>query len=177
MEYPTIVFTNPDRLTVAHEVAHQWWYGIVGDDEYGEPWLDESFASWSQYLPFGGWKKCQQGVAFPSGTARITNDMGYWRQHPNEYWVIYAGGGCLLADLAQRFGLERFVEILGAYAHDHWLGVTRTGDFTAAIEAAAVRDGLPDFDPGAYWAAWRVDRPGGGAATIARSRSAGTGRT
>ncbi|MFN8233792.1 MAG: M1 family aminopeptidase [Actinomycetota bacterium] len=157
MEYPTIVFTNPDRLTVAHELAHQWWYGIVGDDEYTEPWLDESFATWSQYLPWAGWRRCPEGPSFPSATARTTNDMGYWRAHMGEYWVIYGGGGCLLADLADRFGFDRFVEVLRGYARDRWLGIARTADFTAAVEAAAAADGLA-FDADAYWSAWRVDR-------------------
>jgi hypothetical protein len=157
MEYPTIIFTNPDRLTVAHEIAHQWWYGIVGDDEYTEPWLDESFATWSQYLPFGGWTECPDGVDFPSDASRITNDMGYWRTHMDEYWVVYGGGGCLLADLASRFGLDRFVEVLRGYAQGQWLDVARTQDFKDAIEAAAAADGLSDFDPDTYWPAWRVD--------------------
>ena len=29
---------------VSHEVAHQWWYSLVGDDIFRESWLDESFA-------------------------------------------------------------------------------------------------------------------------------------
>jgi hypothetical protein len=62
----------------------------------------------------------------------------------------------MLADLADRFGLDRFVQILHDYAQDHWFGVTRTEDFKAAIEAAAIADGLP-FNPATYWAAWRVD--------------------
>jgi aminopeptidase N len=28
--------------TVAHEVDHQWFYGLVGDDQLDDPWLDES---------------------------------------------------------------------------------------------------------------------------------------
>ena len=36
--------------------------------------------------------------------------------------------------------------ILHDYAQDHWLGVTRTEDFKAAIEAAATADGVA-FDP------------------------------
>ena len=34
--------------------------------------------------------------------------------------------------------------------------MTRTEDFKAAIEAAAIADGLA-FDPATYWAHWRVD--------------------
>ncbi|MGZ5296296.1 MAG: M1 family metallopeptidase [Actinomycetota bacterium] len=155
MEYPTIIFTNPGKITISHELGHQYWYGLVGDDQYSSPWLDESFATWTSYLPFGGWKKCAS-YRWPSSDARITNDMGYWMAHPFEYDTIYGGGGCLLANLADRFGVDRFVQILRDYAQDHWFGVTRTEDFKAAIEAAAIVDGLA-FDPAAYWSRWRVD--------------------
>lgn len=155
MEYPTVIFTNPARLTVSHELAHQWWYGIVGNDEYAEPWLDESFATWSQYLPFDPWRACGK-YAFPGAGARITNDMGYWDVHRDEYGTIYGGGGCMLANLAHRFGLARFTAILRSYAASHRLGVARTADFKARIEMAAAAQ-LPGLDMAAYWAAWRVD--------------------
>lgn len=32
---------------VAHEVAHQWWYGQVGNDPINTPWLDESLTNFS----------------------------------------------------------------------------------------------------------------------------------
>lgn len=59
VEYPGIVLIE-QRLyeqnnqgfetTVAHEVAHQWWYGLVGNDAQGEAWLDEGLASYSQLV-------------------------------------------------------------------------------------------------------------------------------
>ena len=36
----------------AHEVAHQWWYGAVGNDQVHEPWLDEAMAMFSELLFF-----------------------------------------------------------------------------------------------------------------------------
>ncbi len=155
MEYPTIIFTDRDKLTLAHELAHQYFYGIVGDDEFHAPWLDESFATWVSYLPFGAWKACAY-YPWPSDTARITNDMAYWATRLGEYSTVYDGGGCLLANLADRFGLDRFGDILRDYVQAHWFGVSRTGEFKAAIEAAAIADGL-SFDPATYWADWRVD--------------------
>jgi hypothetical protein len=154
MEYPQIVFANPEDRVVTHELAHQWWYGIVGDDEYADPWLDESFATWSMFLPLKPWAACQS-YDWPSPTARITNDMAYWSDHTDEYGTIYGGGGCMLADLAHRFGLARFEAILAAYAGDHRFGIVRTEDFTSAIEQAAAQD-LPGLDMAAYWSRWRV---------------------
>ncbi|MBE0695651.1 MAG: hypothetical protein IH586_01895, partial [Anaerolineaceae bacterium] len=29
----------------AHEIAHQWWYGSVGNDQANEPWLDEALCT------------------------------------------------------------------------------------------------------------------------------------
>jgi hypothetical protein len=34
--------------TTAHEVAHQWWFHVVGNDQVRTPWLDESFARLSE---------------------------------------------------------------------------------------------------------------------------------
>lgn len=61
MEYPGIVTAhsideigplNPDLLkkTVVHELAHQWFYGIISNDPYHEAWLDEGFAEFATGL-------------------------------------------------------------------------------------------------------------------------------
>ena len=53
MEYPGIVtigsingnfVTNEVKHTVIHEIAHQWFYGIVSNDPYTDAWLDEGIA-------------------------------------------------------------------------------------------------------------------------------------
>lgn len=59
MEYPGVVLIEQDlyrrnnrllETTIAHEISHQWWYGLVGNDAQGEAWLDEGLASYSQIL-------------------------------------------------------------------------------------------------------------------------------
>ncbi len=53
MEYPTLItggasvfapraLGSPESVTV-HEAGHQFWYGLVGTNEFEEPWLDEGF--------------------------------------------------------------------------------------------------------------------------------------
>ena len=37
---------------ISHEVAHQWFYSVIGNDPYNEPWLDESFAEFFEDFVF-----------------------------------------------------------------------------------------------------------------------------
>ena len=41
---------NYFHLLVAHETAHQWFYGLIPNDQAKEPWLDESLATYSELL-------------------------------------------------------------------------------------------------------------------------------
>ena len=51
MEYPRMIHLTRDKVAdtyvVYHEVAHQWFYGQIGNDQQREPWLDEAFADFS----------------------------------------------------------------------------------------------------------------------------------
>jgi hypothetical protein len=43
MEYPTITnCTSVNEQVIAHEVGHNWFYGILGSNERNHPWMDES---------------------------------------------------------------------------------------------------------------------------------------
>jgi hypothetical protein len=157
MEYPTLVFANPSPSLVSHELAHQWWYGIVGDDEYAEPWLDEAFATWAARLALD--RRSAVGCRlrdWPDADARVSNGMDYWDAHPGAYVpVVYEQGSCALAALAARFGLGRFLGILAGYVADHRLSFSTTARFREAIEAAAAIE-LPSWDVDAFWARWRI---------------------
>jgi len=155
MEYPQIVFTIPGAGYVSHEIAHQWWYGIVGDDQYASPWLDESFATWSASLPYGK-PSCAGVQPWPSASTRITRPMSYWTRHSHDYWVIYTQGACALVDAADHLGFANFVGVLHDYAKAHWYGITTTSDFKAAIDKAAAKY-APGWNVAAYWTKWRIE--------------------
>jgi hypothetical protein len=40
------------EMTIAHEVAHQWWAIGVGSDSQREPWMDESLTNYSAIVYF-----------------------------------------------------------------------------------------------------------------------------
>lgn len=55
MEYPMLTMLSKDLKketapAVAHETAHQWWYALVGSDQYNEAWQDEGLAEFSAAL-------------------------------------------------------------------------------------------------------------------------------
>ena len=62
MEYPTLftagtgLFTTPDMYrpesVTVHEAGHQFWYGIVGSNEFEHAWLDEGLDTFSTYRTF-----------------------------------------------------------------------------------------------------------------------------
>lgn len=38
------------ETVIAHEVGHQWFYNMVGNDQQNQPWLDESVTQYVTYL-------------------------------------------------------------------------------------------------------------------------------
>jgi aminopeptidase N len=157
MEYPTLVMTVPAEHAVVHELAHQWWYGIVGDDEYGAPWLDEAFASYAEDLVTGSLDGlCTNLNQWGRDDARITNPMSYWVQHPEIYsLVVYQHGACSLWTLRQALGGPRFDAMLHAYADSHRFGFSTTADFQAAADAAAAQ-ASPPVDLTSFWTSQRI---------------------
>ncbi len=59
MEYPNLVMIADDLAdeetivyVIVHEIAHQWWYGVVGNNEYTDAWIDEGLTEYSCALFF-----------------------------------------------------------------------------------------------------------------------------
>ncbi|KUO02773.1 M1 family metallopeptidase [Streptomyces caeruleatus] len=153
MEYPGLVLlgTTEEGSAVVHEVAHQWWYGIVGNDEYGAPWLDESFAQYAN-ARFYGWdtRGCWSDVEWPSDRTTLTGSMAYWAAHPGEYHLIYTAGSCALADLERVLGADTMARLLKRYAEDHWYGVSTTAAFKQAAQS------VTGEDLGPFWKRHRI---------------------
>lgn len=58
MEFSSLCFINTDlnrqdKLnSIIHEVAHQWWYGGVSNNQYNTAFIDEGLCEFSTYLYF-----------------------------------------------------------------------------------------------------------------------------
>lgn len=153
MEYPGFVLDLVSTTALTHEIAHQWWYGIVGDDEYNSPWLDESFTDYATDLAQGKTGSgCWSSVSWASSAEKITNSMAYWDAHSSRYsTVVYGYGKCALHDLRGVLGDTAMAKLLKDYAAAHWYGVSTTAEFKAAAQAATSTD-LTSF-----WTQHRID--------------------
>ncbi|MCX5052658.1 MULTISPECIES: M1 family metallopeptidase [unclassified Streptomyces] len=153
MEYPGFVLDLVSTTALTHEIGHQWWYGIVGDDEYNSPWLDEAFTDYSTDLALGKTgTNCWNSVSWASSTEKITNSMAYWDTHSSRYsTVVYGYGKCALHDLRRVLGDTVMTKLLKDYATSHWYGVSTTSEFKAAAQAATTTD-LTSF-----WSTHRID--------------------
>jgi hypothetical protein len=57
LEFPGLVLIN-DRAweqgrmerVLIHEIGHQWFYGLVGNNQVEHPWLDEGLATYSEFV-------------------------------------------------------------------------------------------------------------------------------
>ncbi|MFF4835957.1 M1 family aminopeptidase [Streptomyces sp. NPDC001315] len=153
MEYPGFVLDLVSTTALTHEIGHQWWYGIVGDDEYNNPWLDEAFTDYATDLALNKTgTNCWNSVSWASTAERITNSMAYWDAHSSRYsTVVYGYGKCALHDLRRLLGDTVMAKLLKDYATSHWYGVSTTSDFKAAAQAATTTD-LTSF-----WTQHRID--------------------
>ena len=152
MEYPGFILDLVSNVALPHELAHQWFYGIVGDDEYTTPFLDESFTDYATDL-YRGVTGTGCGITWQSSAEKLTNNMGYWDAHSSRYSaVIYSYGKCTLHDLRRTIGETAMATLLKSYAASHWYGVSTVADFKAAAQAAAGSTDLTSF-----WASHRVE--------------------
>jgi aminopeptidase N len=135
------------ELATVHEVAHQWWYGLVGNDQLDEPWLDESLTNYSAFLYYedtAGEDAAdlikQRVFEGPYLTAqKDERDRGVGGPvdsfSERDYGAIVYGKGPLFFDaLRAQLGDEAFFAALRDYLETHRYGAAYPDDLIAAFE-------------------------------------------
>jgi hypothetical protein len=152
IEFPTHIFLGSGVAVVhlVHEVAHQWFYALAGNDQYRDPWLDESFATYGQSR-VDGQLAYQRGRAIPAyGRGHLGESMAYWgRADGSTYYVsVYVGGTHALAKLGDRLGgYDPLDCAIRRYVKDRAYTVSRPSDFLAAVTAQTGVDAAPILAP------------------------------
>jgi Peptidase family M1 domain len=142
MEYPELVLTPAWPPALVHELAHQWWFRLVGDDQWTEPWLDESFAEYSAAsLPnsIGGPDRLGLCGELPPKRPPLTSSMATFAHAPPKLYSrsVYVAGACMLRRLERGLGRAEMNRFLRSVIGSHGYGVLTTAEFVAALRKAA----------------------------------------
>lgn len=135
MEFSGLVFVSDDwfrtwqgipndwlTLITAHEVAHQWWYALVGNDQGNVPYMDEALATYSEFLfleryypdYLAWWWEFRVAPYEPQGFVDVPV---YSFDGPRPYInAVYLRGAQMMQALRDALGDEAFFEWLRAYA-------------------------------------------------------------
>lgn len=146
MEYSGLIFLQDEMLqsnsqkqrsqfVLAHEIAHQWWYGMVGNDQLQEPWLDEGLANWSAYQ----FLHEMQGQALPVAAKRIKHvnlGKGLAQMHSQQdyYLTAYNGGEAFWFELEEQLGHDGVIRVLRHYLADYRYKIATTQDLINIIK-------------------------------------------
>jgi hypothetical protein len=163
MEFDGLVFLNPnlfpdyvgngaDYLTTitAHETAHEWWYGRVGNDQAIDPWLDEAFATYSElffyerYYP--GLVKWWWWIRVDRYAPNMCVDLPIYQFVGFRDYVdaVYLRGSHMLQALRQRMGNSAFGDSLRELQSVGFGKVLAPDDFFRVFQshASAPLDGI-----------------------------------
>lgn len=124
---------------VVHECAHQWWYGLIGNDQAMEPWLDEGLSTYSELLYYehyhpealDWWWQIRINYYKPSGwiNSSVYDFLGYANNYELYRNAVYFNAAVFLADLRQVTGEEAFFAFLKDYAQRYAGEIANGQDF------------------------------------------------
>jgi hypothetical protein len=130
------VSPEDEAWLVTHEVAHMWFYGLVGNNQGRDPWLDEAFATFVQLVVDD-----QEVNDASAGSPELRNEVGrpmsYWTRfdQPSSAYIegVYLEGGAALLEARERAGAEAFDAALTGYLIDHAHRIAVPADVEAAL--------------------------------------------
>ena len=172
MEYPNLVMISQDieyqddyLNVIIHEIAHQWWYGIVGNDEYTYPWLDEALTEYSTILFYD----YNEGYSFTHDQMvdisksnytlfiSVYNDVlgdidtsmravDLYNTEPEYTYCTYVKGVLMYESLYQLIGEDDFLDGLQTYFQNNKYTNATPSDLIDAFECASKQELSNFFD-------------------------------
>jgi hypothetical protein len=140
-------------VTIAHETAHQWWYAVVGNDVFTEPWLDEGLATYSSaiYLLEGFSENTHRGfinylyerydnLVKDGKDEPVVESLAYFDRlsDPRVYAVVvYSKAALFLHALQDLIGDKAFYGALQEYYSQNKYGIANGDELLRLFESHA----------------------------------------
>lgn len=157
MEYAGVIFLAQDLVetgtdytqkafVIAHEVAHQWWYGLVGNNQVEEPWLDEGLASWSadKYLTNVEYRKSRKSSS--QGKGQLSTELPQMGDKQNYMQIAYRDGEAFWDGLEKELGEQEVINVLRSFLARYRYKTATTEDLKQVIIDETNRDMTSYFD-------------------------------
>jgi aminopeptidase N len=138
IEYPGMIaitewILQPDQnyleATIAHEVGHQWFYNLVGNDQLDDPWLDESLTQFvtlqyftDEYGQAGnqGFRQDLEGRWAGINNEKIPVGLPVKDYSDAEYsGIVYGRGGLFFEALRNEIGSDAFDAFMKDYTQSN----------------------------------------------------------
>jgi aminopeptidase N len=148
----------PSEVTLAHELAHQWFGDSVSLRAWPDMWLNEGFATWSEWR----WTEQRGGLTTKQQFEALMQEPGsresLWNPPPAAIPgpamlfadSVYERGAMALEALRQQIGDDAFYATMRDWAAGHAYGNATIADFTALAEARSGQELDSLFDRWLY---------------------------
>jgi len=171
MEYPGIVYVCDElneamtHEVIIHEIAHQWWYAAVGNNQVTEAWMDEGLTEYSttlfyEYNSVFGISKSQRiadamtaymlysedNLGKSEGDSAMNKNLTEFTDHFNYSYLTYLKGELMFDTLLNVIGKENFLKGLRTYYKKYKFKNAKTDDMIGCFERASKKELKGFFD-------------------------------
>ncbi len=146
-------------IIIPHEITHQWFFSLVGNNQAMQPWLDEAFATYSEALFYE--RYYPEELEWYWNT-RVYDHLpyGYIDETiyleggvPEYFNKVYRVGAWFLQDLREAIGDEAFFGFLHGYIQENRYQIADEEDFVRALRE------YTDADLTALWQEYFITSP------------------
>ena len=132
IEYPGLILeATTVRQVLVHEVAHMWFYGMVGNSQFRDPWLDEAFASWAEAVVDG------EAALVDAAAVDLPGPVGgAMTDYPDTaayFRLVYDKGGAALLAAREAAGPGEFDAAIRCYVDATAWSIATPDDLGAAL--------------------------------------------